>query len=108
MSKLSLIVAHCLTALALASVTFGQTFSVTPTSLSFPPQTVGTSNQNTVTLLNTGHSNITLNSFTLSPSEFQLVNGYAPGTLGPERSIYFTVKFVPDAAQAFTGQLVLN
>ncbi|MGA8865906.1 MAG: choice-of-anchor D domain-containing protein [Candidatus Sulfotelmatobacter sp.] len=108
MSKLSLIVAHCLTALALAGVTLGQTFSVTPTSLSFPPQTVGTSNQNTVTLLNTGHSNITLNSFTLSPSEFQLVNGYAPGTLGPERSIYFTVKFVPDAAQAFTGQLVLN
>jgi len=46
-----------------------------------------------------GNSDITLNSFTLTPSEFQLVNGYAPGTLSPGRSIYFTIKFVPDAAQ---------
>jgi Putative Ig domain/Abnormal spindle-like microcephaly-assoc'd, ASPM-SPD-2-Hydin len=96
--------------LALAVIPFAsaQTFSVSPSSLPFAPQTVGTSSQNTVTLLNTGKSNITLNSFTLTPSEFQLVNGYAPGTLASERSIYFTIKFVPDAAQKFTGTLTLN
>jgi hypothetical protein len=85
-----------------------QSFSISPTSLPFAPQTVGTSSQNTVTLLNTGHSDITLNSFSLTPSEFQLVNGYAPGTLSPGRSLYFTIKFAPDAAQTFTGQLTLN
>ena len=109
MSKASIIIATWLLAVAGLTLASGQTsFSITPSSLNFQPQTVGTSSQNTVTLLNNGHANITLNSFTLTPSEFQLVNGYAPGTLAPERSIYFTIKFVPDSAQTFTGQLTLN
>ena len=108
MSKLSTIAAGWLWVLTAAVAASGQTFSVSPTSLPFPPQTVGTSNQNTVVLLNTGHSNITLDSFTVTPSEFQLVNGYAPATLGSQRAVYFTIAFVPDAAQSFTGQLTLN
>jgi Putative Ig domain/Abnormal spindle-like microcephaly-assoc'd, ASPM-SPD-2-Hydin/Transmembrane protein 131-like N-terminal len=107
-SKASIIVASWLLAVGGIALASGQSFSITPSSLNFQPQTVGTSSQNTVTLLNNGHFNITLNSFTITPSEFQLVNGYAPGTLAPERSIYFTIKFVPDAAQSFTGQLTLN
>ncbi|MGA8765363.1 MAG: choice-of-anchor D domain-containing protein [Candidatus Sulfotelmatobacter sp.] len=106
--RTSIIIASWLLALLGISLASGQSFSVTPSSLPFPPQTVGTSSQNTVILLNTGHSNITLESFTLSPSEFQLVNGYAPGTLSSQRAIYFTIKFVPDAAQSFSGQLTLN
>jgi hypothetical protein len=108
MPKLSIIAASWLLALAWVPLALAQSFSISPSSLPFAPQTVGTSNQNTVTLLNTGNSDITLNSFTLTPSEFQLVNGYAPGTLSPGHSIYFTIKFVPDAAQKFTGTLTLN
>jgi hypothetical protein len=85
-----------------------QTFTISPSSLAFPPQTVGTFAHNTVTLLNTGKTNLTLNSFTLGPAEFQLVNGYAPAVLGPERSMYFTIKFAPDSAQTFSGQLTIN
>jgi hypothetical protein len=107
-SKALIMVASWLFALAGVTLAFGQTFSISPASLPFAPQTVGTSSQNTVTLLNTGHSNITLNSFTITPSEFQLVNGYAPATLEPERAVYFTIKFAPDSAQTFTGQLTLN
>jgi hypothetical protein len=85
-----------------------QTFTISPPSLAFSPQTVGTVAHSTVTLLNTGNTNLTLNSFTLGPAQFQLVNGYAPAVLGPERSMYFTIEFAPDAAQTFNGQLTIN
>jgi hypothetical protein len=85
-----------------------QTFTISPPSLGFGSQTVGTFTQNTVTLLNTGNTAFTLNGFTLSPSEFQLVNGYAPAVLQPNRAMYFTIKFAPDKAQLFGGQLTLN
>jgi len=85
-----------------------QTFTISPPSLAFGSQTVGTFSHNTVTLLNTGTTNLTLNSFTLGPAEFQLVNGYAPAVLGPERAMYFTIEFAPDAAQSFSGQLTIN
>jgi len=85
-----------------------QTFTITPSSLAFGSQTVGTFSHNTITLLNTGNTNLTLNSFTLEPSEFQLVNGYAPAVLGKERAMYFTILFAPDAAQSFSGQLTIN
>jgi hypothetical protein len=85
-----------------------QTFTISPSSLAFGSQTVGTFSHNTVTLLNTGTTNLTVNSFTLSPSEFRLVNGYAPAVLGQKRALYFTIEFAPDAAQSFTGQLTIN
>jgi len=91
-----------------ATAAGAQTFTISPPSLAFGSQTVGTLSQNTVTLLNTGRTNLTLNSFTISPSEFLLVNGYAPAVLGPERAMYFTIQFAPDAAQGFNGQLTIN
>jgi hypothetical protein len=94
--------------LCYAGLSAAQTFAISPPSLTFGSQTVGTFRQSTVTLLNTGKTNLTLNSFSLSPPEFQLVNGYAPAVLGPERSMYFTIIFVPDLAQTFNGQLTIN
>jgi hypothetical protein len=94
--------------MAWAVGTQAQTFTISPSSLSFGSQTVGTFSQSTVTLLNTGHTNLSLSSFTLAPSEFQLVNGYAPAVLGPDRAMYFTIVFVPNAAQTFSGQLTIN
>ena len=85
-----------------------QTFTISPSSLAFGSQTVGTFSHNTVTLLNTGTTNLTLNSFTLAPSQFQLVNGYAPAVLGKKRAMYFTIEFAPDSAQSFSGQLTIN
>src|SRR5579863_2204868 len=93
---------------ALPNAARAQTFTISPSSLAFGSQTIGTFSHNTITLLNTGNTNLTLNSFSLEPAEFQLVNGYAPAVLGPERAMYFTVAFAPDAAQNFSGQLTIN
>ena len=98
----------CLICMAGTVAAGAQTFSITPSSLAFSPKTAGTSSQSTVTLLNTGKANLTLNSFTLGPGEFKLVNGYAPAVLGRERAMYFTIEFAPDAAQNFSGQLTIN
>jgi len=103
-----LVVACGLISLCGAVAASAQTFTISPSSLAFGSQTVGTFSHNTVTLLNTGTTNLTLNSFTLSPSEFQLVNGYAPAVLGKKRAMYFTIEFAPDSAQSFSGQLTIN
>jgi hypothetical protein len=103
-----LVVAFGLISLFGAIAASAQTFTISPSSLSFGSQTVGTFSHSTVTLLNTGPTNLTLNSFTLSPSQFQLVNGYAPAVLGKKRAMYFTIEFAPDSAQSFSGQLTIN
>jgi Abnormal spindle-like microcephaly-assoc'd, ASPM-SPD-2-Hydin len=106
--KTSQIVAVCVLYAIGATSSNAQTFTISPTSLAFGTQTVGTFSHNTVTLLNTGTTNLTLNSFTLSPSQFRLVNGYAPAVLGKKRAMYFTIEFAPDSAQLFGGQLTIN
>ncbi len=106
--RIGTVIVCTLILVALPNAARAQTFTISPSSLAFGSQTVGTFSHNTITLLNTGNTNLTLNSFTLEPAEFQLVNGYAPAVLGPERAMYFTVAFVPDAAQNFSGQLTIN
>jgi hypothetical protein len=106
--QIGIVVVCTLILLALPKAARAQTFTISPSSLAFGSQTIGTFSHNTITLLNTGNTNLTLNSFTLEPAEFQLVNGYAPAVLGPERAMYFTIAFVPDTAQNFSGQLTIN
>jgi hypothetical protein len=106
--QIGIVVVCTLILVALPNASNAQTFTISPSSLAFGSQTVGTFSHNTITLLNTGNTNLTLNSFTLEPAEFQLVNGYAPAVLGPERAMYFTIAFAPDAAQNFSGQLTIN
>ena len=85
-----------------------QTFTISPSALTFGQVTIGTSGTSTITLMNTGSTNVTIDSFTLSPSQFQLVQGFAPAVVSPRRTVYFTVSFVPDLVQSFSGQLTLN
>lgn len=87
-----------------------QTFSVSPTSLSFPPVTVGLAGTvGTVTVKNTGTSgNVIITSYAISPSEFQFMYGWAPVSLGPGALINYAIRLAPDAQQTFSGQFVIT
>jgi Abnormal spindle-like microcephaly-assoc'd, ASPM-SPD-2-Hydin len=85
-------------------------FTVTPSSIPYPTTYVGMqSNCQPITVRNTGSASITINSFSLAPFlSFQLQYGYAPRTLVPTQSEIYCVKFVPSAAQAYSGSFTVT
>jgi len=94
----------CLASSGVAQVSY--TFR--PIREQFPKTTIGTASHTTTFILtNTGTTNLTVESMTLTPSEFQLVTGWSPNTASPGKSLAFGVNFVPDAAKTFNGQLTL-
>jgi|HubBroStandDraft_1064217.scaffolds.fasta_scaffold00001_153 hypothetical protein len=87
-----------------------QSFTVSPSSIAYPHETVGLqSNCQPITVKNTGTTDLTVSSFSLTPLMiFQLQYGYAPHLLVPQQSDIFCIKFVPAAAQAYSGQLSVS
>ncbi|MGO9168865.1 MAG: choice-of-anchor D domain-containing protein [Candidatus Sulfotelmatobacter sp.] len=85
-------------------------YTVLPTSIAYPSQTVGLqSTCQPVVVTNTGTTSLTISSFSLTPfMVFQLQYGYAPKTLSAGLTQTFCIKFVPTAAQAYTGQLSIS
>jgi hypothetical protein len=87
---------------------YSQSLSVTPSSLTFSNQAVGsTSSAKTVTVTNTGTSSVTISAVTITPTEFTLASG-GPVVLAAGASTQYKVKFSPDAVQTFSGQLTLT
>ena len=87
---------------------WAQTYTISPTSAAFGTTTVGLNVQKTVSVVNTGSTNITVNSLALSGTQFHLVNGWAPATIYPGKTVFYTLQFVPDSAQLFNGTLTLT
>jgi len=85
-------------------------YTVLPTSITYPSENVGLqSTCQPVVVTNTGTTSLTVSSFTLTPFlVFQLQYGYAPKTLSPNQTSTYCIKFVPQAAQAYTGQLSIT
>jgi hypothetical protein len=85
-------------------------YTVLPTSITFPSETSGLqSTCQPVVVTNTGTTSLTVSSFTLTPfMVFQLQYGYAPKTLSGGQTQTFCIKFVPTAAQAYSGQLSVS
>ncbi len=85
-------------------------FTVTPSSIAYPPTYVGMqSTCQPVTVRNTGTASITVDSFSLSPFQnFQLQYGYAPRTIGAGLSQVYCIKFVPNAVQPYSGSLTVS
>ena len=85
-------------------------YTVLPTSIAYPSQNVGLqSSCQPVVVTNTGSTSLTVSSFTLTPFMiFQLQYGYAPKVLAPAQTSTYCIKFVPQAAQAYTGQLSIS
>jgi hypothetical protein len=85
-------------------------YTVLPTSIAYPSVNVGLqSSCQPVVVTNTGSTTLTVSSFALTPfMDFQLQYGYAPKILSPAETSTYCIKFVPQAAQAYTGQLSIS
>jgi hypothetical protein len=90
--------------------TYAQTFTVVPSSITFPKAYVGMSTTSqTVTVTNTGSTSLTIASFSLTPfNTFLLEYGFAPRVLSPGQTAQFGVTFVPNAAGTVSGQLSIS
>ena len=83
--------------------------SVTPTSLSFPNQTVGKkSAAQTVTVKNTGNQSMKLNTITLSPPTFTTSAVTLPATISAGGSLSFSVFYQPSQVTSESGVLDLT
>lgn len=91
-------------------VASAQTFTVTPSSVTFKQVNVGTVGlAYAITVKNTGTSgNVIINSYSISPSEFQFFYGWSPVTLPPNALINYSIRFAPDAATTFNGTFTIN
>src|SRR5439155_8640619 len=89
-----------------------QTIVVTPTSMDFPDQVVGTvsNNNQSVTLINTGNVLATISNIAVSGdfSVSQFSCGSVPILLGPGQSCSLTINFAPTAAGSRTGALTIT
>ena len=82
--------------------------SISPGSLTFANQTVTTSSApQTVTVTNTGGSNLVINSVAISPSQFA-VSGPNSTTVAPGASVAYNVSFTPALAQLYSGSLTFT
>jgi hypothetical protein len=100
---LSFLAAFCTTSL------FAQTVTVQPNNGQFANTTIGLSTTALDFIVtNTGSTTLTIDSISLSPSEFTFYAGWTPVVMPPRFQAHFSVKFAPDAAQTFNGQLVIN
>jgi hypothetical protein len=82
--------------------------SISPASMNFGNQVVNTTSApQTVTVTNTGGSNLAINSVTSSPSQFAFT-GPGSTTVSPGAHVAYGVTFTPTAAQPYSGSLVFN
>jgi len=109
-SRVRMLLSLCALGVLGAASAAAQTFTVLPTSIAYPAQTVGLqSNCQPVVVTNTGSTSLTIDSFTLTPFLiFQLQYGYAPRTLTPKQAQTYCIKFVPSAATAYSGQMSIS
>lgn len=85
-------------------------FHVQPTSVNFGMHAVGTSsNLLSIIVVNDGTTNVQVQSFSITGSQFQLTDGVAPKSVHSDKPHYnYTMKFVPDSAGTFNGTFTVT
>lgn len=79
--------------------------SVSPTSITYPTVTVGLGAGNVVYVTNTGSTVLTITKVNVTPfPQFYVSDGLAPATAYPGRPVHYSIRFVPAAAQSYSGQ----
>ena len=86
------------------AVTAGK-LSPSPSSVAFGNIQVGANQTSTVTLLNSGGTDLTITSATMSGAGFSMSNLALPLTLNPGTSTSATITFAPTAAGNFSGSV---
>ena len=84
------------------------TLANTPYSVSFGSVADGTTNSQTVQLKNTGASNVTISSVSVSGTGFKVSGLSTPLSLGVAKTLNFTVAFSPTAAGSVTGTVTMK
>src|SRR5713226_9394268 len=85
------------------------TVSISPTTLSFPNQAVGsTSSSQTFTISNTGTSSINLTAITIAPPNFTVGAITLPATIAKGGSLPLTVFYSPSRVASQTGAVDLT
>ena len=80
--------------------------NVSPTSLNFGSITTATSSApQTITLTNTGNSNVTISQMSVIGAGYSITGGGAPVTLSPLQTLTLTALFSPTAAGSVNGSI---
>jgi hypothetical protein len=83
-----------------------RTLNISPTSLSFGNITTGTSSApQTVTITNTGNSNVTISQISVSGAGYSITGGGAPVTLSPSQTLTLTASFSPTVIGSVNGSI---
>jgi len=95
--------------LAVSAFVHASQLGVTPSSLNFGSQAVGTASAPmTVQLTNYSHNQIKVTNVASSLSQFVFAGPTLPVTLNPGQSLTGAVKFGPAAAQTYSGRLMFT
>ena len=90
-----------------SAVTIG-TLAPSPSPIAFENTTIGSNRTSTVTLTNTGGTELTITAATMSGAGFAMSNLALPVTLPAGKSIPATIKFVPTATGDFSGSVAFE
>ena len=83
------------------------TLSVNPTNINFGDVTVGSTTSQSVTVMNTGNTNVTITSAPVVGAGFSVTGLTLPLTLTVGQSSSFTARFAPGSAGAVSGSVSL-
>lgn len=84
------------------------TLSLSPSTINYGNVTTGTQANQTVTMANTGNSNVTVTAINVTGAGFSAVGLTLPVTLTPGQSTTFTARFAPTVAGAANGTISLT
>ena len=89
-----------------AGVAASLSLGISPTSVSFGNVTTGiTSATQSVTLTNTGNSNVAISQISVSGPGYSVTGGSTPVTLAPSQNLVLGVQFGPTAAGTVSGSI---
>lgn len=92
-----------------APLSVAQSYSLSPSSLVWTYGFLGAPGQTRpVAVINTGTTSFTIQSFSITSSQFWLIDGYAPHVVPPGTSALFNLRYMPTVTGTVTGNLVLN
>lgn len=84
------------------------TLTANPASITFTNVTVGSSSSQSETVKNTGQADAHISAVTPTGTGFSVTGITPPLTLSGGQSVTFTVKFTPQAAGTFTGNVAVS
>ena len=84
------------------------TLSASPTSVSFTGITVGSSGSKTVTIANTGNTNLTILQVSVNAKDFSATGITTPHTLNAGQNAALNVSFKPGASEQIAGNITVT